>query len=172
MSTLPTLASLLSHTLPRGLAFAGASAVLCAQSALAAPLNLRDVPIFLSDIVAPLNMLVVGRDHKLYYEAYNDASDLNDDGVLDVGFNPAITYYGYFDSGKCYVYGASRFDPLGPAGPGNTCTGSWSGNWLNYMTTARIDALRKVLYGGRRSTDTATMTVLQRSHIPQDAHSW
>ena len=54
----------------------------------------------------------------------------------------------------------------------NTCTGSWSGNWLNYVTTARIDALRKVLYGGRRYVDTATDTVLERSHIPQDAHSW
>ena len=31
-------------------------------------------------------MLVVGRDHKLYYEAYNDASDLNGDGKLDVGY--------------------------------------------------------------------------------------
>jgi len=28
--------------------------------------------------------------HKLFYEAYNDASDLNSDGALDVGYNPAI----------------------------------------------------------------------------------
>ncbi len=40
------------------------------------------------------------------------------------------------------------------------------------MTTARIDALRKVLYGGRRSTDTGSDTTLERTHIPQDAHSW
>ena len=32
--------------------------------------------------------------------------------------------------------------------------------------------MRKVLYGGLRSTDTATETVLQRAFIPQDAHSW
>ena len=49
-------------------------------------------------------MLVMGRNHKLYYEAYNDASDLNADGVLDVGYKPSIDYYGYFDSYKYYEY--------------------------------------------------------------------
>ncbi len=43
---------------------------------------------------------------------------------------------------------------------------------MNYVTTSRIDALRKVLYGGTRYIDTATDTVLQRAYIPQDAHSW
>ena len=53
------------------------------------------------------------------------------------------------------------------------CTGvAWSGDYLNYLTTGRIDVLRKVFYGGRRSTDTATATVLERTYIPQDAHSW
>ncbi|MCC6170693.1 MAG: PQQ-binding-like beta-propeller repeat protein [Gammaproteobacteria bacterium] len=155
------------------LAVMSAWSMLAIQSATTAPLNLRDVPIFLNENVAPLNMLVVGRDHKLYYEAYNDASDLDGDGYLDVGFKPSITYYGYFDSQTCYDYSSSRFQPAGGAGqPGNTCSNKWSGNWLNYMTTARIDALRKVLYGGRRIVDSATETVLERTHIPQDAHSW
>jgi type IV pilus assembly protein PilY1 len=48
----------------------------------------------------------------------------------------------------------------------------WSGDFLNYVTMTRMDALRKVLYGGYRSTDTATDTVLQRVFVPQDAHSW
>ena len=53
----------------------------------------QDVPLFLGARgIPPLVMLVVGRDHKLYYEAYNDASDLNDDGELDVGYNPEIDY--------------------------------------------------------------------------------
>ncbi len=155
------------------LAFMSAWSLLAIQSATTAPLNLRDVPIFLNESVAPLNMLVVGRDHKLYYEAYNDASDLNGDGEIDVGFKPTITYYGYFDSQTCYNYAVDIFTPAGGASPPlNTCSGSWSGNWLNYITTARIDALRKVLYGGKRYVDTATDTVLERTHIPQDAHSW
>jgi type IV pilus assembly protein PilY1 len=37
---------------------------------------------------------------------------------------------------------------------------------------ARIDVIRKVLYGGRRTTDTASTTVLSRTLLPQDGHSW
>jgi type IV pilus assembly protein PilY1 len=129
------------------------------------------VPLFVSQAVPPLNMLVMGRDHKLYYEAYNDASDLDGDGVLDVGFKPGITYYGYFNSGACYSYQSSRFEPTAKAGEKNTCSNAWSGNFLNYLATSRMDALRKVLYGGYRATDSNAETVLRAAFIPQDAHS-
>ena len=157
----------------RGALLALVSAVVAySGSSVATPLNLPNVPLSLPESVPPLNMIVLGRDHKLYYEAYNDHSDLNDDGVLDFGYKPAqIHYYGYFDSFKCYTYGASRFEPVSITTT-KKCSGAWSGDFLNYVTTARIDALRKVLYGGYRSTDTSTLTVLERSHIPQDAHSW
>ena len=122
--------------------------------------------------------LVMGRDHKLYYEAYNDASDLNGDGVLDVGYKGhlstaqgGIDYYGYFDSHRCYSYDSGRFKP-GAAAPNKTCSNAWSGDFLNYLTTSRMDALRKVLYGGYRSTDTTSSTILERAYIPQDAHTW
>lgn len=143
-----------------------------AWQAGAAPLNLVDAPLFLDAAVPPLNMLVLGRDHKLYYEAYNDHSDLDGDGVLDTTYKPdQITYFGYFDSFKCYTHDGSKFVPQS-ATANKQCSGSWSGDWLNYVTTARIDALRKVLYGGFRRTDTATATVLERTHIPHDAHGW
>ena len=57
--------------------------------------------------VPPIVMLVMERDHKLYYEAYNDASDLDEDGKLDVGYKHSINYYGYFDPYKCYRYDGS-----------------------------------------------------------------
>lgn len=50
--------------------------------------------------------------------------------------------------------------------------GRWSGNFLNYLTTSRIDAVRKVLYGGKRQGSSVDNPVLVRSFIPQDAHSW
>jgi type IV pilus assembly protein PilY1 len=56
--------------------------------ASAGTLNIPDAPLFLNQSAPPLNLLVMGRDHKLYYEAYNDASDLNGDGALDVGYKP------------------------------------------------------------------------------------
>ena len=128
---------------------------------------------FLPGNVPPLVMLVMERDHKLYMPAYNDASDLNGDGVLDVGYKPTIDYYGYFDSYKCYDYNSakSRFEPVATTSD-KTCPGHWSGDFLNYLTMSRMDCLRKVLYGGYRSTDTDTETVLRRAYIPQDAHTW
>lgn len=123
----------------------------------------------------PMVMLIAGRDHKLFYEAYNDASDIDGDGTLDIRFKPQITYYGLFDSKVCYKADGSGnsglFSPKSAAGSLNTCSESWSGNWLNYITTSRIDSLRKVLYGGYREVDTS-QTILRRAYIPQDAHSW
>ena len=139
------------------------------------------VPPFVSSGAPPLVMLVMGRDHKLYYEAYNDASDLdgvvdsNGDTHLEIRYTPSIDYYGYFDSYKCYAYdsGANkRFNPTSKT-TDKTCDGTeWSGDFLNYLTMSRMDTMRKVLYGGYRSTDTETSTVLQRVYVPQDAHSW
>ena len=138
-----------------------------------ATLNLSQTPLFLTDSVAPMTMLVVSRDHKVFFEAYNDSSDIDGDGVIDLRFKPAVEYLGYFDSHKCYSYNSTDqyFYPTAITAS-MQCSGNWSGNFLNYLTTARLDALRKVLYGGYRSTDSTSLTVLQRTYIPQDGHSW
>jgi type IV pilus assembly protein PilY1 len=139
--------------------------------ASAIALTLSQSPLYLSQSGAPLIMLTMERDHKLYYEAYNDASDITGDGVLDIRYKPAITYFGYFDSYKCYSYGSGKFSPT-VITVNKQCSGAWSGDYLNYLTTSRMDALRRVLYGGKRYIDSTTATVLERSYIPQDAHSW
>jgi len=133
--------------------------------------SVSQVPLFLTTSVPPIIMLTMGRDHKLYYEAYNDASDLDGDGALDIRYTPSIDYFGYFDSYKCYDYSSSKFTPASITAD-KTCSGNWSGDILNYLTTSRMDALRKVLYGGYRSTDSTSSTILERAFIPQDAHSW
>ena len=146
--------------------------------AAAAP-TIPEHPLITSQSSIPLSMMVVGRDHTLFYEAYNDASDVDGDGTLDTRFKPTITYYGLFDSGLCYAHSGGsgdtgKFTPSAQAGALGVCPGDsdWSGNWLNWATTSRIDALRKVFYGGHRDTDTTTETILRRAYIPQDAHSW
>lgn len=137
------------------------------------------IPLFVNNSVPPLNMLVVGRDHKLFFPAYNDASDLDGDGSIEIRFKPSFIYLGYFDSLKCYSYGSGYFSPSASATNAGTaaapiwqCAGSWSGNFLNYLTTSRADALRKVLYGGYRYVDTATQTILSRAFITADSHTW
>lgn len=165
------------HSLAATFATVAGSCLLTLTSQ-AAPLNISNSPLFLTEQVAPLNLLVLSRDHRLYYEAYNDASDLDGDGAIDYGYKPAvINYLGYFDSFLCYQYSSNRWNPVRRVDDEatKTCTandGDWSGDYLNYLTTARIDALRRVLYGGKRSTDVDGETVLERSFIPQDGHSW
>lgn len=142
--------------------------------------NIASVPILALKSAPGLVMLTMSRDHRLYYAAYNDTSDINGDGVMDVGFKPTITYYGYFVSDRCYTYDTSatpaRFVPVAVASSTTGCnlvaSARWHGNWMNWMATSRMDALRKVLYGGKRVVDDASTSVLEASHIPPDSHIW
>jgi type IV pilus assembly protein PilY1 len=132
-------------------------------------------PPFISSTASPLVLFVMGRDHKIYYEAYNDASDLDGDGELDTTYKHSIQYYGYFDSHKCYTYstGDNRYNPSRETDD-MYCGGSgeWSGNFLNWLSMSRIDVMRKVLYGGKRFDDNENYTILGGAYIPRDAHSW
>ncbi len=140
--------------------------------------TLSQSPMTVQQPAPPLVMLSVGRDERLYNAVYNNYSDIDGDGTIDVDYKPGvINYFGLFDSNKCYSYSTanSRFEPLKSVvnAVTKTCGQSlaWSGDWLNYVTTSRIDALRRVFYGGKR-IETTTTTVLERAYIPQDAHSW
>lgn len=86
----------------------------------------------------------------------------------------ATKYLGYFDPDKCYLYrsdgtsaeATSYFYPQGQA-TNHTCVGGnddkWSGNFLNWASTATIDPFRWAMTGGRRVVDTATETILEKA---------
>jgi type IV pilus assembly protein PilY1 len=143
--------------------------------------NLGSTPLYLGASVQPIVMLTMPKDIQIYQRAYNDFSDLDGDGIVDSTYKHSINYYGYFDSFKCYTYDTTnhRFNPVIPQ-PANTptdkyCTagaGQWSGNFLNWATMTRIDIVRKVLYGGKRVTDTQVLTVLERETLPTDAETF
>ena len=172
--------------LSAGLCFALTLACLPLRQALAqTTVNIEAVPLLALKSAPGLVMLTMSRDHRLFYAAYNDTSDINGDGVVDVGFKPAITYYGNFVSDRCYDYitsGANNplYRPVALATATGCKVGAtqrWHGNWLNWATTSRMDALRRVLYGGYRVVDNATTsngtsTVLQGAFIPKDSHVW
>ncbi|MDZ4261183.1 MAG: hypothetical protein U1B30_02500, partial [Pseudomonadota bacterium] len=135
-------------------------------------------PLFLSNPVVPIMMLNMSKDHQLYYKIYDDFSDL-DGGGEDTTYKNSYDYYGYFDSKKCYTYSTTnnRFVPSRAVDNSGYCnytggSSEWSGNFLNWSSMTRIDSIRKILYGGLRSTDTATETVLERAFLPHDAHSF
>ena len=151
---------------------------LLSNSALA--LTLSQGPLFIS-YKEPRIMLLMSRDHELSKKAYTDYTDLNDDQLLDTTYKDNVNYYGYFNANRCYTYNSNRFEPAGTAGglasPNNhQCSGQWSGNFLNWATMTRLDVVRKVLYGGFRSTDTTGTalgtTVLERAFLPPDVHAF
>ncbi|MBQ3682228.1 MAG: hypothetical protein II922_04020 [Succinimonas sp.] len=183
--------------------------------------------------VPPSVMLVMGREHNLFAEAYDDASDIDGDGYLDMMYDPSITYEGIFDPTICYSYnnntknlsqtlpadlingywipavkatyvsktleklwhegtarGTERSVPVCNAGG---TTHYWLGNFLNYVTTSRIDAIRKILYGGTRLTNSHLTNekskpvhykgtdsegksykaaILKHSRVIRDGHAW
>ena len=135
-------------------------------------------PLFLVTQAEPRVLFAMSNDHQLFIKAYTDYTDLDGDGVIDTTYLDAFDYYGYFDSGKCYQYDSSddRFEPDGSASGtnGHECTSSnqWSGNWLNWATMTRMDILRKVIYGGKRSVDTTSDTELERALLPDDVHAF
>lgn len=87
---------------------------------------------------------------------------------IDGTYSANKTFAGYFDPNKCYSYqygsaDADRyFKPVGLA-VGHTCSGNWSGNYLNWAATQTIDTFRSALTGGDRFIDTEKLTVLQKA---------
>ena len=141
--------------------------------------SLSQSPLFVGNQAAPLLMMVMSRDESLFKKAYSDYSDLNEDGILDLSYNNSFDYSGYFDPALCYNYANHQFSATAEASKDpatgkstHRCSGKWSGNFLNWVSMSRLDILRWVLFGGLRSTDGDTSTVLERAHIPNDLHAW
>lgn len=152
-------------------------------------LTFAQTPLFVGQNAKPNIMLAMSRDQELFYTAYPDYSNL-DGGFLrmeDTTYRNDFQYAGYYDPLWCYSYSAdattanSKFVPDALA-VNHKCTanttGRWSGNFLNWATMTRMDILRKVLYGGLRSVDTAASgstlaeTVLERAFVPKDSHAF
>lgn len=141
-------------------------------SAAQTGIHIATKPLFLTASVTPLTMINLSNDSQLYFSAFPEYADLTGDGAADRTYQHNVDYYGYFDSYKCYVYDAGRFNPQSVT-PNKYCSGQWSGNFLNWISMARIDVVRKILYGGMRFIDDAAgLTVLERTYLPNDAHSW
>lgn len=154
-----------------------------------AQVNLAKSPLLTLKTAPGLVMLTMGRDLPLSKAAYNDVNDLDGDGNPDLFFKPGFRYEGYFAHDRCYTYSSSVFTPtamgtvVSPDANDQSknyykcatlpaVSTRWSGNFLNWVTMSRLDVLRKVLFGGRRSIDSTTSTILERSYIPQDATIW
>jgi type IV pilus assembly protein PilY1 len=145
-----------------------------------AAISLTPLPPYLAETKGtPMVMLNLSRDHQLFYKAYNEYTDLDNDGTVETQYKHSYKYFGYFDNQRCYTYDTSnnRYTPAARADASGYCTNQWSGNFLNWSTMTRMDVVRRILYGGYRSTDDSvvsgtSLTVLERAHLPSDAHAF
>lgn len=125
----------------------------------AATTTLSDVPLFSASNVPANLMLALSVEFPTgNVPAYSDFMDYQD----------AKTYFGYFDSAKCYRYNKEQkyFEASAAATSDRRCMAGdtdWSGNVLNWATMTGLDIFRQALTGGNRVVDTPTLTVLQRS---------
>ena len=113
------------------------------------------VPPFVSDQVVPNIVLVLDNSGSMSGLACDlstpDDGDCND--ATDNPFTNTVRFSGYFDPLLCYTYdsgGDARFEPAtAKATLATACSGTeWDGNFLNFATFRRFDALKKSMIGG------------------------
>jgi type IV pilus assembly protein PilY1 len=137
----------------------GMLTVLAACTALSAhAVQLADQPLFTSTSVPGNVALALSVEYPTAIRAAHTAST----------YTPNTEYLGYFDPNKCYSYNNAALDDFKyfiPRGrtTTRTCSGLWSGNFLNWATMQTVDPFRWALTGGYRKHDTAALTVLERA---------
>lgn len=151
------------HRVRRWQAVAAALVLGCAARPCPAQsiVTLSDAPVFTS-VNVPGNVALV---LSVEFPTAISVANLNN-------YSDSTTYYGYFDAAKCYTYqfnsaspASSYFQPTSFAGGGygHSCSGTWSGNFMNWATMQTIDPFRWALTGGYRSVDTTSQTILEKA---------
>ena len=144
-----------------GLKVALVLAALGAGSTAVAATELTDSPVFSrSSILGNVAMALSVEYPTAERAAYPGNND----------YSSATTYKGYFDPNKCYDYQhhatveLNRYFVPAAVATNRTCTGKWSGNFLNWAATQTIDPFRLVMTGGYRVRDEVGLTVLQKAY--------
>lgn len=173
-------------SLSRSLFYRTATALLVASavfgSANGAPLALQEVPLYLLSRADPNVLINMSVETPMGGAAYTDhvgvpagCAGRTTVGANSVGacYMPATPYLGYFNPKKCYTYSSTQFNPTTTAAvlPNHTCTSSWSGNFLNWMSMTAIDMFIMSMTGGNRIVDSTTETVVRRAR-KTDNDSW
>jgi len=159
-------------------------AMLLAGQTAHATLSIYQTPLFLTLKADPNVLLNMSVETPMGGAAYSDqagnptgCTGRKNIGGTDYGtcYFPATVYLGYFNPAKCYVYTSSRFVPSSDviSSITHTCSGKWSGNFLNWATMTAIDEFIWTMTGGNRVTgqDTTSLTVIRRAR-KQNNDSW
>ncbi len=159
--------------------FYSATAAFAANAA-----NYNAIPPFVTTGASPNVLLELSIETPMQGAAYNDqpvtgtCAGRVSDGGTDVGrcYFTDQDYLGIFDPKKEYKYDSANgnFYPVGYLNTDHsTKANGYSGNFLNWTTMTAIDEFRWALTGGNRTTDTTTLTVIQRANMTLSLdHSW
>jgi type IV pilus assembly protein PilY1 len=93
-------------------------------------LDYTHYPLSSTNMVPPNVLILMDNSESMHRQAYQE------------DFDPQRNYDGYFNSASFYSYTHADYFEIHPLG-------KWSGNFLNWLTTRRIDLARKVLTGGK-----------------------
>ena len=116
----------------------------------------QSTPPFVADVVPPNVLLILDNSGSMGGRACDPAwCGVHADGSLTPvveSFVSTTTYTGFFQTTGCYTYdtGNTRFDLASTRATVNgVCSSTqWDGNFLNWATFRRFDALKKSMSGG------------------------
>jgi len=125
-------------------------------------------PPYVVQTVLPSVTLLVSNSQSMGKFAYGDpANNCATTATACGGFDPTKIYYGIFDNKSYYRNAGSNsaagsvFSFAGRIGSYTKGDDDWDGNFLNWLTTRRIDAMKKVLTGGDGSGSQACGSVTE-----------
>ena len=101
-------------------------------------------PPFLVVAPKPNVLILMDNSGSMFDFAYN----YNGTGTSK-GFDPAIEYYGYFQTDMWYESLGNLFVEVAPKSSRAKAANEWDGNFLNWLTMRKIEIARKVLVGGK-----------------------
>ena len=97
-------------------------------------------PVFQVNAVEPNILIIMDNSGSMNLQAYTGVYDHN------------TRYYGYFEPYKKYAYGSNVFV--------RDTSGTWDGNFLNWLSMRRVDIARKVLMGGLATARTVIFSAI------------
>lgn len=118
----------------------------CVAQAFAAPAiaDYTAYPPFLSQQTTSNVLIILDNSLSMNEFAYKVVGQQHNDTNADHSYDATKTYYGYFDSSELYLYSTNAGGHFYV-----DAAGTWSGNFLNWLTMRRIDIVKKVLVGGK-----------------------
>jgi type IV pilus assembly protein PilY1 len=131
------------------------------------------VPAFVSNATTPNIIVVMDNSGSMSNRACESSScgTLADGSTsTDPAWTNTTRYSGYFDSLRCYTYNTTdtRFESgTGKTALATACSDTeWDGNFLNWATLRRFDAVKRAMIGGDCASTRATDGTCPASGTP------